>query len=91
MNRATQPTNPTWSFILGSVSIVLTVEFWLHLLVPSLRRRIPFPFWPTGAFIDLSVSGLLAVLAAMRGSRFWWIAAVCAVGTLAFLFAGFRG
>ena len=70
----------------GALSVLLTLEFWLHMLVPFLREKVRFPFWPTGAAIDLLLAALLAVLAAIRGSRIWWGVVFCAVATLGFLF-----
>lgn len=87
---ATRP-NPTWTVVLGVISILLTLEFWLHLVVPFLRTKVRFPFWPAGAFIELIASALFAALSAMRGARFWWIVAICACASLCVLVFMFRG
>lgn len=79
-------TNPVWPSVFGALSVLLTVEFWVHMLVPFLRRKVAFPFWPTGAAVELSLSSLLALVAAIRGSRAWWAAVFFAAGTLGFLF-----
>ncbi len=85
MTGETRFTNPAWPSVLGILSVLLTMEFWLHMFVPFLRRDVPFPFWPTGAAVELLLSALLAALAAIRGSRAWWAAVFCAAGTLGFL------
>jgi hypothetical protein len=82
---------PDLPSLFGVLSVLLTVEFWVHMLVPFARRKIPFPYWPTAAFVELSFSLLLGLIAAIRGRRFWWAAAVAAVGTLGFFFFLFRG
>jgi hypothetical protein len=69
----------------------MTMEFWIHLLVLHMREKVRFPFWPVVAFVELLLAALLALLAAIRGSRLWWSAAVCAVPTLFFLLHGFAG
>jgi hypothetical protein len=85
-NGHSEGANPTWTSFVGVISVLLTLEFWVHLLVPFLRQSVPYPFWPTGATSALLVSALLALLAAIRGSRLWWVAVFCAAITLAFLF-----
>jgi hypothetical protein len=85
MNAASYLKNPRWTLVLGLLSVLMTMEFWLHMLVPFLRERVRFPFWPAGAAVELLVSTLFAVLAATRGSRAWWIAACGAAASLGFL------
>jgi hypothetical protein len=75
-----------WSSVFGMLSVMLILEFWVHLLVPFLRQNLRFPFWPASAAVELFVSALLAATAAIRGSRIWWSAMFLATGTVAFLF-----
>lgn len=91
MSRSATRPNPNWTLVLGVISILLTLEFWVHLLVPFLRMRVRFPFWPTGAFIELMFSAFLAALAAIRGARTWWILVACACASLCFLVFMFGG
>jgi len=91
MSEASQVSRPAWTSVLGVLSVLLTLEFWVHALVPFMRERVRFPFWPAGAFIELLLAVLLAALAAIRGSKLWWAVALCAVGTLAFLLHMFAG
>jgi len=91
MSQAATRPNPIWTIVLGVISILLTLEFWFHLLVPLLRTRVRFPFWPTGAFIELLASAFLAALAAIRGARTWWIVVACACASLCFLLFMFSG
>jgi hypothetical protein len=78
-------TNPPWTAVLGTLSVLLVLEFWLHLLVPFLRQNVRFPYWPSGAAIELLIAALLAMLSAVQGSRFWWIVFFCAVASMVFL------
>lgn len=78
-------TNPAWTAVLGTLSVLLVLEFWLHLLVPFLRQNVRFPYWPSGAAIELLIAALLAMLSAIRGSRFWWVVSFCAVASMVFL------
>lgn len=91
MTNGSRLRSPGWPSILGALSVLLTLEFWTHLLVPFFRDNVPSPFWPTGALVELLVSALLATVAAIRGPRIWWVAVFCAVATLGFLLNGFRG
>jgi hypothetical protein len=91
MSKASRVSRPTWTLVLGVLSVLLTLEFWVHYLVPFMRINVRFPFWPTGAFVELLLSALLATLAAICGSRLWWGVVPCAVATLAFLLHGFAG
>jgi hypothetical protein len=85
MSEAPRVSRQTWTLVLGVLSALLTLEFWVHFLVPFMRANVPFPFWPTGAFVELSLATLLAATAAIRGSKLWWSIVVCAVATLLFL------
>jgi hypothetical protein len=91
MSEALRGWRRTWSLVLGVLSVLLTMEFWIDLLVPYMRENVPFPFWPEGAFAELLLAALLASVAAILGSRLWWSAAACAVATLLFLLHGFAG
>jgi hypothetical protein len=91
MSQAATRSNPIWALVPGGVSVLLTLEFWTHLLVPFLRTRVRFPFWPTGAIIELLASALLAALAAIRGARTWWIVVFYACASLCFLLFMFGG
>ena len=91
MNRDSKVASPGWTPVVGSLSVLLTLEFWLHMLVPFFRQNVRFPLWPTGAIVELLLSLLLASLAAIRGSRIWWLSALCAAGTLGFLIFLFGG
>jgi hypothetical protein len=91
VSRSSQPASPVWTKFIGAISMLLILEFWVHMLVPYLRRNVPYPWWPTGTIIDLTLSTVLAGVAATRGSRLWWASAACAVGTLVLLIAMFAG
>jgi len=76
----------SWRLTLtGTVSALLTSEFWIHLSVPFLRQKVRFPMWPTGAAIELLVAAGFGAIAAVRGSRLWWISVICALFSLGFL------
>lgn len=83
--------SPVWTLVLGVFSVLLTLEFWLHLVVPFMRTRVPFPFWPTSAFIELLLSALLAAIAAIFGSRIWWVVVFFAGAGLCILLFAFSG
>jgi len=91
MSEASRVSRPTWTLVLGVLSVLLVLEFWVHTLVPFMRQNVRFPFWPAGAFIELLLAALLAALAAIRGSRLWWSVVPCALATLVFLLHMFAG
>jgi len=84
----TNPGHPSTytASVLGSFSLLLTAEFWVHLLVPYLREHLRFPPWPTGEVVDLVLAAVLAGLAARHGSQIWWLGVVGAIMTLGFMF-----
>jgi hypothetical protein len=91
MNEESRASRPTWTFVLGPLSILLMLEFWVHTLVPFMRENVRFPFWPTGAFVEVLLAALLSALAAIHGSRLWWAIVLCALATLVFLLRMFAG
>ena len=70
----------------GIASIVLTAEFWLHILVPYLRENVPYHWWPELAFVQLSLAGFFGIVAGIRGSRIWFLVGSLGLLTLVFIY-----
>ena len=77
--------SPTWTFVAGAISALMTLHFWVYALVPFVREKVPYPWWPIGMIVELAVATGLGVLAAVRGSKVWWLTVFLAVATLIFL------
>lgn len=91
MRKSTPISKLRWTSVPGALSVLLTLEFWVHMLVPFMRKNVRFPFWPYGAFIELLIAAFLAALAAIFGSRLWWVVVLGAIGTVAVLLSMFAG
>ena len=71
--------------VFGVVSVLLLLEFWIHLLVPFVRGRVPFPLWPWSAMVELVLAALMAGIAAVRRPRLWWFVSGGALMSFGFL------
>jgi hypothetical protein len=74
-----------WPF--GLVSALLVAEFWVHLAVSALWRPIDYPWWPYSVIIEMLLSIFAAIIACIRGSRWWVVPMALATLTLLFIFA----
>jgi hypothetical protein len=81
-------TTPKWTIVPGLLGMLLVLEFWVHALVPFVRKNVPFPFWPVGAIVDMVLSTVFSALAAIRGSRIWWISCFLSLSALALILIG---
>jgi hypothetical protein len=70
-----------WTNLVGLVSALLTLLFWL-LAALSLRTVIHFPGEVNGVIVSSLVATALAAIATAKGSRWWLLAVVAALGTL---------
>lgn len=77
--------SPTWTFVVGTVSALMTLHFWVYAFVPFVREKAPYPWWPIGMIVELVVATGLGALAAVRGSKLWWLTVFLALATLIFL------
>ena len=83
--------NPVRPAVFGAASVLLMLEFWLHVFVPFWRENVRTPLWPWGALIELSLSAIFGVFASVRGSRLWWVVVLCAAESIGFLFFALSG
>ena len=69
-----------WTTLLGLLSVLLTLLFWL-LAAISTRTRVHYPGELAGVMTSLLAAIILAGIAAARGSKWWLVAVVAALGT----------
>jgi hypothetical protein len=78
---------PVWIKIVGSLSILPSLYFWLWVLGPKAWLA-SYPGKPGPLLIGVLCSIPVSVVVANRGSRIWYLVIALALGTL--LFIGFR-
>jgi hypothetical protein len=78
---------PRWTKIVGTLSILPALYFWLWILGPK-SWLASYPGKPGMVLIGILCAIPLSIVVATRGSRVWYVVTAIALGTL--LFVGFR-
>ena len=78
---------PRWTKIVGTLSILPALYFWLWILRPKFWLA-SYPGKPGMVLIGILCAIPLSIVVATRGSRVWYVVTAIALGTL--LFVGFR-
>jgi len=66
---------------MGLVSVLITCFFW-SLALLSQRKEVHYPGELAGVMITLLIGLALALVAAIKGSRWWLIAVATSLGTV---------
>ena len=71
----------TWTSAMGLLSVLITCLFWL-LVALSLKHEVHYPGELMGVMITQLIGLALSVVAAIKGSRLWFLAVAASLGTV---------
>jgi len=82
-------THPRWTFAIGCVSGIAVLYFWITMFVAVgwLRQR-PGDLFPL--LVGISLSAILSVPAAAKGSKWWYTSTALNAGTLIWIMYRFH-